>query len=36
MNYAKKVKADPSKSLIYNMKEENENYFKIGKGEVLS
>lgn len=32
MHYAKKVKADPSKSLIYNMKEENENYFKIGKG----
>ena len=25
--YAKKVKADPSKSLIYDMKEENEKYF---------
>lgn len=27
MRYAKKVKADPSKSLVYNIKEENEKHF---------
>lgn len=30
-NYAKKVKKDPSKSLIYNMKQQNEEYFQINK-----
>ena len=32
MSYAKKVKADPSKSLVYNMKESNEAHFLSQKG----
>ena len=32
MRYAKRVKNDPSKSLIYDMKEQNEAYFQRGKG----
>lgn len=36
MRYAKRVKADPSRSLIYNMKKENEDYFRANKnGEVV-
>lgn len=31
MNYAKKVKKDPSKSLIYSMKKQNEEYFQVNK-----
>lgn len=35
MRYAKKVKKDPSKSLVYNMKEENEKHFLCDKKEEV-
>ena len=36
MRYAKKIKEDPSRSLIYNMKEENEKFFLSGKKEEVT
>ncbi|MEG0091963.1 MAG: YfcC family protein, partial [Oscillospiraceae bacterium] len=35
MRYAKKVKADPTKSLIYDMKQANEEYFKTTNGATV-
>lgn len=35
MSYAKKVKADPSKSLIYRLKEDNEKHFLAESGEEV-